>query len=255
MRRSKWTSAFQQDETGLGFWRRMVVVIVISVGLIGAATIAGAQAGNPNPGVIPINAKPQGLSYGEWSARWWDWALSIPPSMNPVFDPTGALCTQGQSGHVWFLAETFGGSATRTCAVPAGTMLFFPILNGAFGSGLGDCPAGNPGPGCSVPTLRALAAANVDPPVTLLVSIDGVPLTGLSAYRATSPVFSYTVTSDNIVGLLVGVPLPGGTYSPVVSDGYWLMLAPLSAGVHTIFIKGISSGGLETDVAYNLTVQ
>ncbi len=252
MRRSKWTSAFQQDETGLGFWRRVVVVIVISVGLIGAATIAGAQAGNPNPSVIPINSKPHGLSYGEWSARWWDWALSIPPSMNPLLDPSGAFCTQGQSGRVWFLAETFGGSAIRTCAVPAGTMLFFPILNGAFGSGLGDCPPGNPGAGCSVPTLRAAAAANVDPPVTLLVSIDGVPLTGLSAYRATSPVFSYTVTSDNVVGLLAG------TYSPVVSDGYWMMLAPLSAGAHTIFIKGISyipPSGFETDVTYNLTVQ
>ncbi len=143
-------------------------------------------------------------------------------------------------------------SAIRTCAVPAGTMLFFPILNGAFGSGLGDCPPGNPGAGCSVPTLRAAAAANVDPPVTLLVSIDGVPLTGLSAYRATSPVFSYTVTSDNVVGLLAG------TYSPVVSDGYWMMLAPLSAGAHTIFIKGISyipHSGFETDVTYNLTVQ
>ncbi len=119
MRRSKWTSAFLQDETGLGFWRRVVVVIVISVGLIGAATIAGAQAGNPNPSVIPINSKPHGLSYGEWSARWWDWALSIPPTMNPLLDPSGAFCTQGQSGRVWFLAETFGGSAIRTCA-PSG---------------------------------------------------------------------------------------------------------------------------------------
>lgn len=145
MSQSKWTSTFQRDESGLGFWRRVVVVIVISLGLIGAATITGAQAGNPNPGVIPINAKPHGLSYREWSARWWDWVLSIPPSMNPNLDTTGAFCTQGQSGHVWFLAETFGGSATRTCAVPAGTMLFFPILNGVFGSGLGDCPPGNPG--------------------------------------------------------------------------------------------------------------
>jgi hypothetical protein len=228
--------------------RNLSVMLLIALALILPATWAFDEPGNPNPGVIPINARPNGLSYGEWSARWWDWVLSIPPSMNPLLDTTGAFCTQGQSGHVWFLAETFGGSASRTCTVPAGTMLFFPILNGVFGSGLGDCPAGNPGAGCSVPTLRAAAAANVDPPVTLLVSIDGVPLKDLSAYRATSPVFSYTVTSDNLVGL------PGGTYSPVVSDGYWLMLAPLSEGVHTIFIEGISSGGFETDVSYTLHV-
>ena len=36
----------------------------------------------------------------------------------------------GQSGSVWFLAGIFGGgSATRTCAVPAGKALYFPVLN------------------------------------------------------------------------------------------------------------------------------
>src|SRR6266481_4161440 len=68
MRRSKWTSAFQQDESGLGFWRRVVVVIVISVGLIGAATITGAQAQ-----VFPLDSSPYGNTYGEWNARWWQW--------------------------------------------------------------------------------------------------------------------------------------------------------------------------------------
>src|SRR5689334_5681631 len=36
-----------------------------------SATAAAAQNGDANPGVHPPNSKPYGLSYGEWSARWW----------------------------------------------------------------------------------------------------------------------------------------------------------------------------------------
>lgn len=227
--------------------KHLSVSLSISLAVMSAVSVL-AQAGNPNPGVVPTNSKSLGLSYGEWSARWWQWALFIPPGVNPILDATGANCAQGQSGHVWFLAGTFGGSAVRTCTVPNGTMLFFPILNGVFGSGLGDCPAGNPGAGCDVPTLRASATANVDSPIDLEVTVDGVPLKALSSYRAASPVFSYTVTSDNLIGL------PAGTYSPVVSDGYWIMLGPLSTGAHTMFIKGVSASFFETDVTYHLTV-
>src|SRR5438045_3460219 len=85
------------------------------------------QGGNPNPGVHPPNSKPYGLSYGEWSARWWQWTLQIPLATNPNFDTTGAHCAEGQSGHVWFLAGWFPGahppSVTRECTIPADPFL------------------------------------------------------------------------------------------------------------------------------------
>ena len=64
-------------------------------------------------------------------AAWWQWALSIPASVNPMLDTTGANCMVGQNGDVWYLAELFfvGGSVTRDCAVPEGVTLFFPVLN------------------------------------------------------------------------------------------------------------------------------
>ena len=141
---------------------------------------------------------------------------------------------------------------TRTCTIRAGMMLFIPILNSAFGAGLGDClgPPGNVGP-CDVGLLRQEAAAAVDMPATLEASIDGTSLRELASYRVRSPVFSYTVTSDNLTGALAGV------HSPAVSDGYWLMLRPLSPGPHTIHVKGVSSpsaGSFEAEVTYLLTV-
>jgi hypothetical protein len=71
---------------------------------------------------------PGGLSYQQWGAKWWQWVLSIPASINPILDTTGANCDVDQSGPVWFLA---GGPpiAERNCTIPAGKMIFFPIIN------------------------------------------------------------------------------------------------------------------------------
>jgi hypothetical protein len=58
----------------------------------------------------------------------WQWAFSIPSAQNPIADPNGGDCTIGQRGSIWFLAG-FGGTTTRTCSVPAGLTLFFPVIN------------------------------------------------------------------------------------------------------------------------------
>jgi hypothetical protein len=182
--------------------------------------LSALAASNANPTVHPPNSKPYGASYGEWSAQWWQWVLHIPAGVNPNLDTTGANCGQGQSGHVWFLGGTFGGSAVRTCNVPNGVSLLFPIQNTAFGAGLGDClspPPGNPLP-CDVAVLRAGAAANQDNPQLLTANVDGVALQDLTAYRFQSPVFSFFLTADNLLTVL-GLPDPAGTYAPAVSDG------------------------------------
>ena len=105
----------------------------------------------------------------------------------------------------------------------------------------------NPGVPCDVATLRANAASIMDNPILLEAEVDGRSLQNLNAYRAFSPVFSITHPPDSIFGV------PQGTYTPQISDGYWVMLAPLSVGTHTIHFKGIL-GSFETEVTYVLTV-
>jgi hypothetical protein len=59
--------------------------------------------------LYPTNSKPYGLTYGEWSAKWWQWAMSIPTKDSPIVDKTGAKCAVGQNDpNVWFLAGTGG---------------------------------------------------------------------------------------------------------------------------------------------------
>ena len=62
------------------------------------AGISANQARNENPQVHPVNSRPYGLSYAEWSARWWQWIYQIPLSVKPNFDTTGEDCAQGQPG-------------------------------------------------------------------------------------------------------------------------------------------------------------
>jgi hypothetical protein len=214
--------------------------LILVAALLLAPTAALAQPGskgNPNPSVHPIGSKPYGLSYGEWSGRWWQWVLQIPPAMNPILDgivgqpPHGSdnHCAQGQSGQAWFLPGTFGGAAIRTCTVPTGTSLFFAILNAEFGAGVGDCqtlpgpPISNAGP-CDaytfgsligVPALRAAAAAQMDNPSGLEADLDGVALADLTAYRAQSPVVGYSLTSDSLENLTFGFANPAGFLHPL----------------------------------------
>jgi hypothetical protein len=50
--------------------------------------------------------------------------------------------------------------------------------------------------------------------------------------------------------------LPAGTYAPAVADGYYLLLAPLRPGVHTIAFGGTGNFGGPTsqDITYHLRV-
>jgi hypothetical protein len=89
--------------------RRFIATILIGSALMLPLNRAVAQTPDP-----------KGLS-----AQWAQWALSIPTPVNPQLDTTGGNCMVGQSGFIWFLAGVFGGgTATRSCSVPAGKVLF-----------------------------------------------------------------------------------------------------------------------------------
>ena len=115
-----------------------------------------------------------------------------------------------------------------------------------FGAGTFDCEPTVPGVPCDVPTLHAAAAVATAGSSVVEASIDGVPVNNASSYQAADEgSFSITLPADNPIGI------PAGTYSPQVVDGYWLLLAPLSLGSHTITAHIVSNqfGGFE----YTLT--
>lgn len=193
-----------------------------------AASLAPGGGGSlVDPGILPPDSSPYGASYGEWSAAWWRWAISMPTASHPLFDNAG--CDAGQSGPVWFLGGTFtGATVTRQCTVAAGMALFFPIVTA-------ECSTVEPDPfhGNNEAELRACAQGWMDlvNVAELAATIDGVPVQNPGDYRVQSPLFDFSAPDDNVLFV------PGPVSGQSVSDGFWLFLAPLSAGHHTIHIE------------------
>jgi hypothetical protein len=213
-------------------WRSVIAVLLVVLTLLVATTIPDANA-DPKPKILPLEASPYGNTHGEWTAQWWQWLMAIPEATNPNFDTTGANCAMGQLGPVWFLAGAFGGSGpfTRTCTIPAGKALLLPLPNALAGAGAFDCEPTGVGP-CNINALRAVASGLVGDVTTLEVTVDGHSLRNLGAYRVQSPVFTLTLPAGAVF------ELPSGMFTPNLSDGYWLLLAPLSTGSHTISVGG-----------------
>lgn len=246
------------------------VALMLGAALFLAPTTSLAGKGNQdNPGVIPPQASVNGLTYGEWSAKWWQWALGLPPDQNPVLDPTGDLVSMGQEGSVWFLAGTFGGPAERTCVIPAETKLFFPIVNWSTWEPDDDATSRliaehlglDPDTMTEAEILRVTADWLADRSIPVSCTVDGVPVANLEKYRAASPDFEF-IMEDELAALF---GIAGGLKSPAVADGYWLMLKPLPARTHDLEFHGIvdisvANGdpfdlSFTVDVIYHLTVE
>lgn len=194
-------------------------------------------------------------TYRHLSAEWWQWALSIPPSENPLADATGEKCMVGQHGSVWFLAGTFGSGepTVRSCSVPKGKALFFPIVNFVNIDTPGVC---GQTASLSVEELRAQAAANINGATKLSVEVDGKPIRNMR--RVKSKVFSVALPEDNLFDAPCGAPevnVPAGVFAPAIDDGYYVRLKPLKAGTHKVrFHAENPSQNFVLDVTYNLTV-
>jgi hypothetical protein len=223
-----------------------------------------ANADDHNPGVAPVQSNPYGASYGEWSARWWQYALSVDADHSPFFDTTGANFAVGQSGKVWYLSGviefTSAGQplppgtlnqVTRDVTLPSGTSLFMPVLNVEED----NLVPGGPNTTYSVDQLRTFAAEAMSTAENMQCQVDGRPINDLLHYDVTSPVFSYHLPANNIDTVLTGVNVPAQTVSPAVGEGVYLMLRPLSVGQHTIHFAGdFGPGQFALDVTYHITV-
>lgn len=229
--------------------------------LSAASTIqAGGKA-------LPVNSRPFGKSYAQWSAEWWKWCYSLPVDRHPLFDT--ADCDEGQSGPVWFLGGTFTvltgengeviGRATRDCTIPVGKALFFPILNNECSTVEGNGETEAELRDCA----EFFATGVLNPNSNLRCTIDGRRVENLQRHKVGSPLFTYGPLPDNNILESFGLDAPEGTTSPAVSDGIWVMVAPLSRGRHTIQFSGSAIFTQEEhgfdfvftlDITYHLTV-
>lgn len=214
--------------------------------------------------VMDAAEMPLGKTYEQWSEAWWLWALSIPKITNPIQD---GACDQKQSGDVFFLAGNAGGKSTRTCTIPAGKAIFFPIVNGVSRA----CPEFVGGMyTCEVAASEQVLHDNVSLDayeITMTLEVDGDPITNLEDGRAASMIFNDPTANvaDDAFGSECAGPIRDNTCGIAVgssrksaSDGHWVMLKPLAAGKHDIRFTGkiVASPDqvFELDVSYAITV-
>jgi hypothetical protein len=225
----------------------LMPVLVVAISPAAVVSFAYADVGSNNQGVFPPDSKPYNLTYGEWTAKWWQWAYSIPKGDNPTVDDTGKNCANNQSGPVWFLAGTGGGAVTRECTIPAGKAILMPIINV-------ECDTAITPSLQTEQQLRACAKADQDTVIEKEIIVDGITIENLEKYRFQSPLFNMTFPENNVVGAKPQT-------AKAISDGFWVLLEPLSPGKHEIHFKAVEGNptaigttNFALDVTYILTV-
>ncbi|MDQ6668827.1 MAG: hypothetical protein M3Y53_11475 [Thermoproteota archaeon] len=151
------------------------------------------------------------------------------------------------------MAGTGGGSAERTCVIPSGKAILFPVFNG-------KCTYKDSAASKSPSDLRSCALKSNAGVTTLSATVDGVNMQSVDKYRATSDLFNVTLTKNNINGVA-----PGPTQG--VSDGWWFILYPLNVDNHTVHFVGTlgsptviptltsTNPRFATEVTYHLTIK
>jgi len=234
----------------------------LSAAMAGLMLLGMALRSSASETVIPPSDLPYGLSYEEWSAKWWQWYMGL--ATNQIENVGSPDICSGPGCHVRFLYGAPGTTtATRHVVIGPDTSLFFPILG--FIADNTACPVSDFGTYTDAQLAAELTGAWSEVSVTTC-TIDGVAVGGLvnpvtSIYNIVSPPFSYTIAKkDSIISLVEGEDcIPGGmTIYPAVAEGAYLMLAPLKPGKHTIAFVGIygpvSAPNLKLDITYDVIV-
>ena len=236
---------------------RQNVLVLLLMLVVSAPAYAGGK-GQP---------KMHGKTYGEWSAKWWQWVRSIPDPdghSNPLTSSGKVDCSIGQSGPVFFLAGTTGSApVVRECTVPAGKKLLVSPLNFMFFNEPTDPP-----PPLTVAEKRELLESifndTIPGPLNsrachLAVTVDGVSIVSAAVpiARTQSPAFRIEIGEHDVFGSTAGT-----VDEAAVSDGFWVLLR-LPRGQHTLHVQGALCDentnkpltGFQQDYTYHLRVQ
>lgn len=223
--------------------------IMVALGVVLALAVAMPVAfGQVGQGAVASGAAK------ELAADWWSWAASKPMAKNPMigsYTKPDSRCNGNPvtevRGKKWFLAGYAGElpgiqptpAAVRSCNVPKGTQLFFPVVNNVLSKGVLE-------DGENAEQLRANAKALTDDMLqgdsSWYVKVDGENVKAKRIIRAQSAPFMLYFHPKNpfadfgYVGKKVSV-----------GDGLWVTLPPLSSGeLHTIKFGGEFVLGEET---------
>ncbi|HJT83268.1 MAG TPA: hypothetical protein VJ697_02195 [Nitrososphaeraceae archaeon] len=191
--------------------------------------------------IYPIDSEPYGITYGEWSIRWWQWLLSIPKENNPALDWIGTNAHINQIyPNVFFLCQTIEGVEAipiRKITIPFGKAIFMPIINWISIQG----EDGN-----TAKELKEVAQQRMNVIGSLEFTINELTINkGLEKYRVLSSFFEIDLPQNNVFGLTSGKRL-------CISDGYWIFIKFFSKNIKFCSFSSCSSGLTQIKVNYEV---
>lgn len=194
----------------------------------------------------PSNYKPFGITFAEWTRKWWEWLLFLDKSANPARDSSGIYFNGklNQQPNVLFLYQTIEGTSpfpTRSIITEKGIWIFMPIINWLsiqFQDGITD------------EELISKANEKMDAIGSLKVLVNGNDVVrNIAEHRVKSDIFEITMPKNNILDL------PPPRKRRVVSDGYWIFLGPICEKTLLSTIGSCSSGKTNIGVNYVIDVE
>jgi len=200
----------------------------------------------------------KGTTYTDLNILWWSHVKGTEVDKNPLFDETGALCTQAQAGPFWYLfgSWTPTSSAIRSCTIPCGKNLVIPLCNFLSDTSYpGVNGEGDLQYHYNVHDFQNQMRQDVEATCLLSgqlqVSLDGVTFSTEDILFGRAEAYDpfdifYPVNSADVY---FGSPIKAGMYKGV-ADGIYVVLKPLSPGAHTLFF---TAGFYE--VTYNLNIE
>lgn len=191
--------------------------------------------------IFPLDSRPYGFTYKEWTVRWWKWLCSIPRQINPAFDSTGEhmFCSQNEA-NVLFLCQTIEGiinAPLRKGIVYSSRAIFMPVINWISIMNLD---------GNTEEELAAIATRRMDVIKELKLKINETLLQDeLMRYRIQSPFFYINLPEDNIFGIDSGD-------KKCISDGYWVFIMPQKQNLKISSFGSCSQGITKIGSKYEL---
>ncbi len=197
---------------------KLVLVFLVSILLTYEARASSFEEKMVYPG-DSIGIKP----VSDYVNIWWQWSYSMPQEKSPVSDLTGEYCGIAQKGDVWFLAGGYGSSKIkRSCTIPKDKYIFFPIINMVYWPHYKNS--------LSCEDAKKLSALNNNELLSIEIMLDDEIALNPANTRISS------VNCFDLLGLIPQKFNPPKIY-PAATDGYWVMLKPLSIGDHVLTFK------------------
>jgi len=204
---------------------------------VAETTVATTSPEEASVEVLAPDESWAGVSRAEWTARAWQWWLSLPTDVNP--SETNQGCGYGQAGPVYFLPI---GADNIHCVVAEGTAIYV-TAEYAWCSTIEPAPAF----GRNEEELQACASLD-NTGITSHLTINGHDAGDTGRYRLATAAFPITLSEGNLNLAQPGVAL-------AVAETTNFIIAPPPPGDYEIVASLSSPDGGSALFTYTISVE